>query len=231
VGADATPPHWLFPLQRMRFGLADHRNVRPPVRGLACEIVRLFLGAARLCRASGTDSPDVTGIDPTTLADEAGFKRASGGSVVPGKIALQPVPLPGDLEFPVRCEALVTMPDGRGNARVPPWLASLRDGRTVLATGDVDGAVHLRDPLSRNSFGELWRRQGQPIADMTFGEDLIVVYGSLDVDVWSPIAVSGERSSMGAQVGILARKRPPAHRGRLPCQGPRLPQADPARRP
>jgi hypothetical protein len=178
-----------------------------------------------------TDSPDVTSIDPSTLADEAGFKRASGGSVVPGKIALQPVPLPGDLEFPVRCEALVTMPDGRGNARVPPWLASLRDGRTVLATGDVDGAVHLRDPLSRNSFGELWRRQGQPIADMTFGEDLIVVYGSLDVDVWSPIAVSGERSSMGAQVGILARKRPPAHRGRLPCQGPRLPQADPARGP
>jgi hypothetical protein len=94
------------------------------------------------------------------------------------------------------------MPDGRGNARVP-WLASLRDGRTVLATGHADGAVHLRDPLSRNSFGELWRSEGQPVADMTFGEDLIVVYGSLDVDVWSPIAVSGERSSMAPKSEYL----------------------------
>ena len=147
-------------------------------------------------------SPDMIDPDPATVADEAGFKRAPGGSVIPGKIALRPVPMPGDLEIPVVCEALVTMPDGRGDARVP-WLAELRDGRTLLATGHADGAVHLRDPLSRNSFGELWRREGQPIAGMTFGEDLVVVYGSLDVDVWSPIAVSGERSSMAPKPEYL----------------------------
>jgi hypothetical protein len=110
--------------------------------------------------------------------------------------------VPGDLEIPVRCEALVMMPDGRGNARAS-WLAELRDGRPLLATGHADGAVHLRDPLSHNSFGELWRREGQPVAGMTFGEDLIVVYGSLDVDVWSPIAVSGERSSMAPKPEYL----------------------------
>jgi hypothetical protein len=149
-----------------------------------------------------TDSPDIIDPDPATVADEAGFKRAPGRSVIPGKIAPQPVPVQGDLEIPVRCEALVTMPDRRGNARVP-WLAELGDGRTLLATGHADGAVHLRDPLSHNSFGELWRREGQSVAGMTFGEDLIVVYGSLDVDVWSPIAVSGERSSMAPKPEYL----------------------------
>jgi hypothetical protein len=155
-----------------------------------------------------TDSPDMIDPDPATVADEAGFKRAPGGSVIPGKIALRPVPVPGDLEIPVRCEALVTMPGGPDDARVRgevrvPWLAKLCDGRTLLATGHADGAVHLRDPLSRNSFGELWRREGQPVAGMTFGEDLVVVYGSLDVDVWSPIAVSGERSSMAPKPEYL----------------------------
>ena len=149
-----------------------------------------------------TNSPDMTDPDPATVADEAGFKCAPGGSVIPGKIALRPVPVPGDLEIPVRCEALVTMPDGPGDARVP-WLAELRDGRTLLATGHADGTVHLRDPLSRNSFGELWRREGQPVAGMTFGEDLVVVYGGLDVDVWSPIDVSGERSSMAPKPEYL----------------------------
>ena len=62
-----------------------------------------------------------------------------------GKIALRPVPVPGDLKIPVPCEALVTMASGRGKARVS-WLAELRDGRTLLATGHADGTVHLRDP-------------------------------------------------------------------------------------
>jgi len=70
----------------------------------------------------------------------------------------------------------------RGEVRVP-WLAKLWDGRTLLATGHADGTVHLRDPSSRSSVVELWRREGQPVAGMAFGEDLVVVYGSLDVDV------------------------------------------------
>jgi hypothetical protein len=147
-------------------------------------------------------SPDMADPDPATVADEAGFKPAPGGSVSAGQIALRPVPVPGNLQIPVPCEALVTMPNGRLDARVP-WLDRLRDGRTLLATGHADGTVHLRDPLSRNSFGRLWRREGQPVAGMTFSQDLVVVYGSLDVDVWSPIAVSGERSSMAPKAQYL----------------------------
>ena len=185
---------------------------------------------------SVTDSPDMTDPDPATVADEAGFKRAPGGSVIPGEIALRPVTVPGDLEIPARCEALLTMPGGpddtrvRGEVRVP-WLAKLCDGRTLLATGHADGAVHLRDPSSRNSFGELWRREGQPVAGMTFDEDLVVVYGSLDVRRMEPDRGQRRTLKHGTQAGILARQRPPAHRGRLPRHGPQLPQADPARRP
>jgi hypothetical protein len=146
-------------------------------------------------------SPNMADPDPATIADVAGFKPAPGGSVIAGQIALLPVPVPSDVDISVRCEALVTMPGGphdtrmRGETRVP-WLAKLCDGRTLLATGHADGAVHLRDPSCRRSLGELWRREGQPVAGVIFGEDLVVVYGGLDVDVWSPIAVSGERSSM-----------------------------------
>jgi hypothetical protein len=162
------------------------------------------LGSAQLGSAGvpATGSPDMADPDPATVADEAGFKPAPGASVSAGHIALRPVPVPGDLQIPVRCEALVMMPDGRLDARVP-WLDRLRDGRTLLATGHADGTVHLRDPLSRNSFGRLWRREGQPVAGMTFSQDLVVVYGSLDVDVWSPIAVSGERSSMAPKAEYL----------------------------
>ncbi|KRR15916.1 hypothetical protein CQ14_29050 [Bradyrhizobium lablabi] len=147
-------------------------------------------------------SPEMADPDPATVADEAGFKPAPGDSVSAVQITLRPVQVPGDVQIPARCEALVTMPDGRLDARVP-WLDKLRDGRTLLATGHADGAVHLRHPLSRNSFGELWRREGQPVAGMAFGQDLVVVYGSLDVDVWSPIAVSGERSSMAPKAEYL----------------------------
>ena len=48
-------------------------------------------------------------------ADAAGFKRAPGVSVIPSKIDLRPVPVPSDLQIPVRCEALVTMPDTRND--------------------------------------------------------------------------------------------------------------------
>jgi hypothetical protein len=174
-----------------------HPSEASPVKSFGSALEPL--GPAEL---PATDLPDMTDLDPTTVADKAGFRRAPGGSVMSGKIALRPVPVPGDLKIPVPCEALVTMASGRGKARVS-WLAELRDGRTLLATGHADGTVHLRDPLSRNSFGELWRREGQPVAGMTFGEDLIVVYGSLDVDVWSPNAVSGERSSMAPKAEYL----------------------------
>jgi hypothetical protein len=157
-----------------------------------------------------TASPDLADPDPATVADEAGFKPAPGGSVIAGQIALRPVPVPAHLVIPVLCEALVKMPGGPDDARMlgearVPWLAKLWDGRMLLATGHADGSVHLRDPSSRSSLNKLWRREGQPVTGMTFGfdEDLVVVYGSLDVDVWSPRAVSGERSSMAPKPEYL----------------------------
>ena len=133
--------------------------------------------------------------DPATVADSAGFKPAPGGPVRPGDFTLHPTPTPGDLRIPSPHEVLVEMAHGRGDAR-PPWVAEVRDGRTLLAIGLPSGAVQLCDPLTRNAFGELWRRDGRPVTGMAFGEDLVVVYGDLTVDVWSPDAVSGERSSM-----------------------------------
>ena len=163
--------------------------------------------------------------DPATVADSAGFKPAPGGPVMPGDFTLQAVharhappasvpgggddgrsasllapaarrvPTPADLVVPSPCEVLVKLADGRGDAR-PPWLAEIRDGRTMLATGSPSGIVELRDPVSRKVSGELWRREGRPVTGMAFGEDLVVVYGDLNVDVWSPRAVSGTRSSM-----------------------------------
>lgn len=141
--------------------------------------------------------------DPATVADSAGFKPAPGGPVAPGDFTLHPVPLPDDFTVPTPCEVPVQMGTGRGDAR-PPWLAELRDGRTLLATGDDSGAVQLRDPLTGNTFGELWRREGRPVSGMAFGEDLVVVYGDLTVDVWSPRAVSGTRSTMAPKPDNLA---------------------------
>ncbi|HEX6683029.1 MAG TPA: WD40 repeat domain-containing protein [Candidatus Limnocylindrales bacterium] len=189
----------------------------------------------------------VGGIDPAVIADEAGFKPAPGGAIIPGEFTLRPVAVPdglrtpapgealvavaselsepapgaapgglsepapgaapgglhepapgaapGGLRIPVATEALVVMPDGRGGSQVR-WLADLRDGRTVLAVGDASGTVRLCDPATRRPYGTLFERPGQPVTGMTFFQDLVVVYGDLTVDVWSPIAVSGKRSTM-----------------------------------
>jgi hypothetical protein len=51
----------------------------------------------------------------------------------------------------------------RPRRRTRAFADELRDGRALPATGRADGAVHLRDPLSRSYFGELWRREGQPV--------------------------------------------------------------------
>ncbi|MER5334124.1 hypothetical protein [Micromonospora sp. NPDC002717] len=86
------------------------------------------------------------------------------------------------------------------------WLARLRDGRTVLAVGDTDGAVRLWDPVTRNPLTELFHRAGRPVAAMTAvdfvnqppwsGTDVVTVYGDCTVDVWGSTAVHGGRSTM-----------------------------------
>jgi hypothetical protein len=69
------------------------------------------------------------------------------------------------------------------------WFADLLGefkGRAVARRLDPDARqeawhVHFGDVrlvASRSSLGELWRREGQPVAGTTFGEDLVVVYGS-----------------------------------------------------
>jgi WD40 repeat protein len=81
-----------------------------------------------------------------------------------------------------------------------PWLAGIRDGRTVLAIGDATGAVRLCDPATRKPYGTLFERPGQPVVGMAFTHvnlrRLVLVHGDLTVDVWSPDAADGERSSM-----------------------------------
>jgi WD40 repeat protein len=114
------------------------------------------------------------------------------------------------LPLPIATEVLVVMPDQDGPKKLPwlpgarlkiPWLAGLRDGRTVLAVGDSTGAVRLCHPSTRAPYGTLFERPGRPVAAMVLThrahfQDLVVVYGDLTVDVWSPDAVHGERSSM-----------------------------------
>ena len=148
-------------------------------------------------------------IDPAVIADEAGFKPAPGGTLVTGDFPLRPVAVAEGLRPPAATEALIVMPDQGGPKRVPslpharlkvPSLAGLRDGRTVLAVGDSTGAVRLCDPATRAPYGTLFERPGRPVVGMAFTQadlrHLVIVYGDLTVDVWSPDAVDGERSSM-----------------------------------
>jgi hypothetical protein len=89
--------------------------------------------------------------------------------------------------------------------RTVDWLAGLRDGRTLLAAGDVDGVVRLWDPVSRAPLTELFRT-GRPVVSMTavdfvdqspwHGTDLVTVYDDQTVDVWTSTAVHGKRSTM-----------------------------------
>jgi len=148
-------------------------------------------------------------IDHAAIADKAGFKPAPGGTLVLGDFPLRPVAVPDGLRPPVATEALIVMPDHGGPNKAPrlsgaclkvPWLAGLRHGRTLLAVGDANGAVRLCDPSTRTPYGTLFERPGRPVAGMIFTQtdsrDLVVVYGDLTVDVWSPDAVDGERSTM-----------------------------------
>jgi hypothetical protein len=149
-------------------------------------------------------------IDPAVIADKAGFKPAPGGTLVPGEFPLRPIAVPDGLRPPVATEVLVVMPDQGGPKKLPwlpgarlkvPWLASVRDGRTLLAVGDATGAVRLCDPSTRTPYGTLFKRPGRPVVGMIFAQadffrNLVVVYGDLTVDVWSPDAVHGERSDM-----------------------------------
>jgi hypothetical protein len=167
------------------------------------------------------DSGPPQDIDPALIADKAGFKPAPGGTLVPNDFPLRPVAVPDGLRPPVATEVLVVMPDQGGPKKVPwlpgarlkvPWLAGLRDGRTVLAVGDSTGAVRLCDPSTPAPFGTLFERPGRPVVGMIFTQavpsercarDLVIVYGDLTVDVWSPDAVHGERSSMAPAPGRL----------------------------
>jgi hypothetical protein len=155
-------------------------------------------------------------IDPAAIADAAGFKPAPGGTLVPGDFPLRPLAVPDGLRPPAATEALIVMPAGGIKARwmpgaptvpwlpgVPlkvPWLAGIRDGRTVLAVGDAAGAVRLCDPATRKPYGTLFERPGRPVMGMAFAQallrHLVIAYGDLTVDVWGPDAADGERSSM-----------------------------------
>jgi hypothetical protein len=168
------------------------------------------------------DSGPPQDIDPAVIADKAGFKPAPGGTLVPGDFALRPVAVPDGLRPPVATEALVVMPDQGGPNELPwlpgvrldvPWLAGLRDGRTVLAVGDSTGAVRLCHPSTRAPYGTLFERPGRTVVGMIFiqadfpgaflARDLVIVYGDLTVDVWSPNAVDGERSVMAPALDRL----------------------------
>jgi hypothetical protein len=159
---------------------------------------------ALLHRGAAVDSGAPQDIDPAVIADEAGFKPAPGGTVVASNFPLRPLAVPDGLRPPIATEVLVGMPD----TKVPlmpraslkfPWLAGLRDGRTVLAVGDSTGAVRLCDPSTRAPYGTLFERPGRPVVAMILtpvDSRVVIVYGDLTVDVWSPDGRSGERSNM-----------------------------------
>lgn len=81
---------------------------------------------------------------------------------------------------------------------IAPRLASLRDGRTALVSGDADGVVRLWDPLTRTPVTVLSEHPGRRVVSMAAvdlellpwrGTDLVVMYGEPLVDVWGSAAV------------------------------------------
>jgi hypothetical protein len=125
----------------------------------------------------------------------------------------QPLGEPENGAVPITAMAPIAMPDDRCD-RATGWLAELRDGRVLLATGDAEGAVRLWDPVSRQPLGQVYRREGRPVVALSVvdlrdlphwdGGDLVALYGDRTVDIWSSAAVFGEPSTMAPAAEKLA---------------------------
>jgi hypothetical protein len=187
--------------------LAGGRSVLGAVGGPGGGLRRwdLGTGASLPAAESGRDALGrAVALTAVPLPDGAATFVAGGASVLRRWDAETGRPL-GDtgLDAPVRALAPVRIPvPQRRHAADPDWLAALRDGRTVLVSGDTAGAVRLWDPATGAPHGELFRREGEPVtalgvvADEPSGEYVVTLSGEVTVDVWSSGAVTGERSSM-----------------------------------
>jgi WD40 repeat protein len=113
---------------------------------------------------------------------------------------------------PVLCLAAVPMPPSDQRLTTVEWLAVLRDGRTMLATGDADGAVVLWDPATRRPVHTLLQRRGRSTNTMTTidrvgpggGLELVVVHDGKTIDVWQTASVHGGPSTMAPDARKLA---------------------------
>jgi hypothetical protein len=237
IPADAAPPGTVVTADANGFrpvpGLStvDHSVVEPVWRGDGGPVAAVALVTADVLATGGADGR-------VTLWDQRRSRPARVGAVT----GLATLPLPdgsvvlaiggdsGAVEWwnpstgrplgepeagaaPITAMAPIAMPDDR-NDRATGWLAELRDGRVLLATGDTAGAVRLWDPVSRRPLGEVYRREGRPIVALSAvdlrdlphwdGGDLVALYGDRTVDVWSSAAVFGERSTMAPAAEKLA---------------------------
>jgi hypothetical protein len=107
-------------------------------------------------------------------------------------------------QSPIRSTLAVPMTPTELPLRSVEWLATLRDGRTVLASGDSDGSVVLWDPVSHEPVHTLLHRRGRPATTMTTvasgrpsgGLELVVVHDGPTLEVWSTATVHGKPSVM-----------------------------------
>lgn len=113
-------------------------------------------------------------------------------------LSLAPVPMPPLDQF------------WRG--RAVPWLAALRDGRTLIASGDAVGAVALWDPRTRRSVRTPIARPGQSAGVLATVErsgsdngcDVVAVHDGRTVAVWPTASVHGAESTMAPESRKLA---------------------------
>jgi hypothetical protein len=115
---------------------------------------------------------------------------------------------------PILTLAAVPMPPANLPLKTVEWLAVLRDGRTMLASGHADGSVQLWDPATREPVRTLLHRSGQPAAAMTtveragdprsHGIDLVTVHDGQIIEVWSTATVHGQPSTMAPDPRKLA---------------------------